>query len=144
MENRFKFRIWDGENMIHESVRRKDKSEYGYAIDLSGILLSWDDTDYYPSVGDAEEEKEPGKFKIMQCTGLKDENGKEIYEGDILEIEVNILIVKWSMGEFFLKNMTHADNNLPIIDAGCGIILGNIYENLELLKSNQVNNAKNS
>jgi len=83
-------------------------------------------------------------MKLMQFTGLKDKNGKEIYEGDIVDY-------------YFSENET-ADHCIGVIEYGsladragfcivekrgiffplnikCYlIVIGNIYENYELLK----------
>lgn len=75
---------------------------------------------------------------LLQYTGLKDKNGKEIYEGDIVRYNTGeAWIVKWSGRGGFIyadngnKN-TAATNQLP--DMHEVEVIGNIYENPELLK----------
>lgn len=75
------------------------------------------------------------ELPLMQYTGLKDKNGKEIYEGDILNnyiIGVNFEI-KWlnqDAGFYALAYNYHYDPNDWCIK---GEVIGNIYENPELL-----------
>lgn len=68
----------------------------------------------------------------MQYTGLKDNNGKEIYEGDIIENYISGIGIKKAVVAFdngCFKDIT----NDEFISEDC-IVIGNIYENPELLK----------
>lgn len=79
-------------------------------------------------------------FVIMQYTGLNDTEGKEIYEGDILYCplyegqEITPRVVEWVTGQFVLKNLWN-DIFFPlyIMHDGKNKIIGNIYENPELM-----------
>lgn len=71
-------------------------------------------------------------FHPMQYTGLKDKNGKEIYEGDIINLgEKNIGQVEWVESRFVMV-LSYATFQL----SSEGEVIGNIYENPELLKAN--------
>ena len=88
------------------------------------------------------------KFKntiLMQSTGLYDENGKEIFEGDIVQFEdyyiesdlpyINRGIVEWSQGQFTITNRASVVmEDLPDGEFLDLTIIGNIYENPELLQ----------
>lgn len=88
------------------------------------------------------------KFKntiLMQSTGLYDENSKEIFEGDIVQFEdyyiesdlpyINRGIVEWSQGQFTITNRASVEME-DLLDGELLdlTIIGNIYENPELLQ----------
>ena len=84
--------------------------------------------------------------KWEQYTGLKDKNGKEIYEGDIIETNFKKFIkgsIDFYLGEYVLRNCSFVQSlNTLIIYKWKVEIIGNIYENPELLK--ELKNAKNN
>ena len=70
------------------------------------------------------------KAPIMQFTGLTDKNGKEIWEGDIVEIGVDAYPVFYENGAVCVKkDIWFSDNESKHF-----AIIGNIYENGDLLK----------
>lgn len=80
---------------------------------------------------------------VGQFTGLYDINNKEIYEGDLLSGRNSPLIVKYSAPEYSFQ-YKNEDYNHPITHwvVGWGDIydpkiIGNIYDNPELIKENK-------
>ncbi len=73
---------------------------------------------------------------LMQYTGLKDKNGKEIYEGDILKDEEGAWVVFYDAKDasFALRPIEDKNDTLFYTLEGDFEIIGNIYENGELLK----------
>ena len=72
---------------------------------------------------------------IMQYTGLKDKNGKEIYESDILKHDLwGIDIVIWdNEGSCFRGKSDERDMTLSSHQLNRTRVIGNKYENPELV-----------
>lgn len=109
---------------------------------------AWDNVDYMSkpfTLQDIQDKKTQftSDCIVMQYTGLKDKNGKEIYEGDILHHPLNERWFDWLIeiidGSTMLINIgidgyRHDPMLLTQQSASGRIIIGNIYENPELLK----------
>ena len=91
-------------------------------------------------------------FNLMQYTGLKDKNNKEIYEGDIVKFEdcsidgtrefYNIGVIEREgkrdelvISQLLFEKTYFTENYMDFIDQTFEVseIVGNIYENPELL-----------
>lgn len=76
------------------------------------------------------------EIELMQCTGLKDKNGKEVYEGDIFLRDFDTGVVVFKDCSFLIKWDDQEDDYSYLnLYAGDGEVIGNIYENKELLNN---------
>lgn len=137
MNDRFKFRAWQ------KNARKDEKGVHGImrevcVVNLEGFDYALRGIKY--NNGNSEYNSE--NYVLMQCTGLKDKNGKLIYEGDIVELSGNIYSVGYQDASFGLQksnedkrgNLYHWYNFCkPTHEPFIPEIIGNIYENPELL-----------
>lgn len=77
--------------------------------------------------------------QIEQYTGLKDKNGKEIYEGDILQIDDHILgdfEVLWQNLGWAIKRSVGFET-LRVHKPEDIVVIGNVHENPELVEEEE-------
>lgn len=83
-QDRFKFRAWDTEKKAWKGLwifRGGHSGEYEVSnteIDILDLNSRWG-----------------SNVILMQCTGIKDMEGKDVYEGDILEYKTYYANIKW-------------------------------------------------
>jgi uncharacterized phage protein (TIGR01671 family) len=155
MAREIKFRAWDKGNkeMIYQSENTTKPNgimEAQFTFDEMG---AWIFTRNYGEQAC----NEVKNFELMQYTGLKDKNGKEIYEGDIVEIHDGTItafrtsgkhIIEWWNGQFVFQANSHEEDDY--INFGWWVrsnnhsaslkqieVIGNIYENPELIEKAQ-------
>lgn len=131
-----KFRVWDKETKhmhicgedVHDTINFEIETNRAYYYNLQNGCGSL---------------KEDSDYVLMQYTGLHDKNGKEIYEEDIIKIKhIGKTVVAWVAYDdedagFVTKCKNIILHNEPLsdIDMRDREVIGNIYDNAELLKN---------
>lgn len=111
-----KFRVWE--------EREKAYDTWSYILDMSGNLFR---NAYGALIGCDKKD-----YIIEQYTGIKDKNGKEIYEGDIMKYDACLYRVFWDKGGFDFEHIgEHGWTSRDVFSEGK--VVGNIHENKNLL-----------
>jgi len=144
MKREIKFRAWDKESKMF-SVQKILFGSVGEGVFcVEGINFDKDYKITTKRMNICEEDcgQNTPHCELMQFTGLKDKNGKEIYEGDIVKCNKNVAEtfgieeiseVKYIMGSFYAG--TTLFHLVDIDGIYRGEVIGNIYENQNLINN---------
>lgn len=122
MNNEKKFRAWDGKAMS-ESFNLDDASYEGFPR---------------PVTDDNGECRSGAHITWLQWTGECDVNGKEIFEGDLVQWSRGVGEVYFDMGSFRVRDFYLPYQDSPddaFGERASKKIIGNIYQNPESIKN---------
>lgn len=124
-------------------VKAGTKEFFGGGYDTDQMFYEISEIDFYNKTvtvwgchnkdcGSCDDTYKMEDVEIMMSTGLKDEGGIEIYEGDVVGNFREPAVVKKTHGGFVIVNARGVFNATLL--HGDMKVLGNIYENPELLE----------
>ena len=116
-----KFRAWDTKRCLWVSPSQGLAFYGNTGTPTAGVLLG------FPR-------SRMRNIEILQFTGLKDKNSRDIYEGDILKSGKHVTPVIFSDGKFICEGVPQS--SLKAL-AKHGVVLGSIYENPELVEESE-------
>jgi uncharacterized phage protein (TIGR01671 family) len=144
MNNReIKFRVW---HRIQKKYYDNNINDWPFLLTPVGHVCEWDGGCWtngdYNDYRDKDDEYQKITYVIQQYTGVKDKNSKEIYEGDIIEYTIHnypdeltrIGFVSFMAGMFLVNWSDQTDQELGYMSISSIKVIGNIFENPELLK----------
>ena len=110
-----KLDFWGDPDQATCDMARMSLTEYGNVEEIFEVYLN--------------------EVELMQYTGLKDKNGKEIYEGDITQdVDTGKTFEIMYQGHMFMRYERKPMYMFYTLDGDCLEVIGNIYENPELME----------
>ena len=129
-----KFRVWDGSQMVHDVTVGRFGAFYVNPGSMGDGLDAKDAASLTPF-----NTRYPGSAPVMQYTGLKDADGKEIYEGDILRYSLQyttyLSVATWEDGGFVQAETEGMIIEPFILGLDHSRVIGNIYEHPHLVNA---------
>lgn len=131
MEQKFKFRAWQDYSVTGRNM-------------TGGRMIAWNDTDMGFILNRLYSGGE--QYVFQQSTGILDKDSVEIYDGDIIQVFIsgklyNFPVQRAESGLYYLYKFRHV--LVSLLSHPERKVMGNIFENPELLTVAQTNYSDN-